>query len=213
MSDNPIPNGPKLSNEDARKRRKNSLVREHGVKDDMVFQQAVLIGLANKFCGFTIENPSKMSQITATLPNISKIHTQDDLIDVSTLAEKQANDLLNKSKHFLVKEKSLQRRIKKNIIYFTQNLLIDFCSEHGFFFNSIYSKKNPKTFQVERVQQIFYKNNFLMKKDEIQSVGTCINNYLLNISHGKTFFLRQNDVEVQNLLAQNITLYSFVCNH
>ncbi|ELP95023.1 hypothetical protein EIN_252470 [Entamoeba invadens IP1] len=178
----------------------------------MVFQQALLIALANQFCGFTIETPTKMAQITETLPNIIKMQAENDLVDVIGLAETQAKQLLQATKHtqISVKEKSLQRRIKKNITYFTQNLLIDFCIEHGYFFNSIYSKKSQKTFQVERVQEIFFGSTFLMRKNTIQSVGGCVNEYLLTISHGKTVFLRKNDDKIKEILEKNIPRMGFL---
>ena len=96
-----------------------------------------------------------------------------------------------------IQEKSIQRRIKKNIIYFTQNLLIDLCRENGFFFNSIYARRNPKIFQVERIQEVFFEKRFLIDKNEMNEIGNFINNHLLQISNGKSVFIGKNDENIQ----------------
>ena len=227
--------------EENRLKRRCSLVKEHMVKDDMVYQQAILLALANKYFGFTIESPCKLSQITKTLPHILKIHIDEDCIDLNTLAQTHSLSLLQHSlpqhsqirstsnsspiqiqsegirkditqdilpSHKMeIQEKSIQRRIKKNITYFIQNLLIDLCREKGFFFNSLYARKNPNIFQVERIQQIFYKKTFLMEKKQMNLLGNSINDYLLKISNGKTIFIQRNDESLQCILKENFILW------
>ena len=80
--------------EQTRIKRQFSLVKEHQVKDDMVYQQAFLIALANQYFGFTILSPLKMAHITKTLPKIVKIHFDDDSIDLLSFAEIQSKNLL-----------------------------------------------------------------------------------------------------------------------
>ena len=105
-----------------------------------------------------------------------------------------------------IQMKNVQRRIKKNMTYFIQNYLIDICREKGYFFNSVYARKNPNIFQLERIQEVFYQEKFVINKEQMKIVGDCVNTYLLELSNGKDVYIKKNDENLQFMLKRKVNI-------
>ena len=181
----------------------------------------------NQISKETIQNNQQIQQIQPTRMNIIELPREQFVSTISETPKELQSHQLNQSKQSSskplktireksgkngmteikeIQEKSIQRRIKKNITYFTQNLLIDLCREKGFFFNSIYARKNPKIFQVERIQEIFFNHRFVIEKNEMNDIGNYINNHLLQISNGKSVYIARNDETIQFILKSKLNI-------
>ncbi|KAL7714875.1 Uncharacterized protein QTN25_007600 [Entamoeba marina] len=114
--------------------RKMYMKNEYESKNELVYQNALLITLLNRYCSITLEKPAKESIITATMPKVTLLHFKKDDINLTELAENQTTLLIKQRQNDYLKEKSLERRKRKNRIIFIQNILIDLLLEKGLLF-------------------------------------------------------------------------------
>ena len=159
-----------------RQQRQEMKQREYIMKDDCVCQKMVLLTLLNQFCSFKIRRQHKKCSNTMTNIEVVKIGFPDFCIDVQKFANIQATKFLekeNENASNLVKV----RRIKKSEQIFIDNYIIDVLREYGFFFNSEIGKVFKKSFQVERIKDIFFCGVYLMSKEDILFIGSQIYDY------------------------------------
>ncbi|KAL7717589.1 Uncharacterized protein QTN25_004988 [Entamoeba marina] len=179
-----------------------SLEKEHRVKNEMVYQQAFILALLNQYCGFEIESPLKLSVITASMPRVTKLVFEQEFLLIDELSEKQSLLLLNTDRIGMTKQKAVLRQFRKNAINFTQNLLIDVCIEMGYFFQSLYSKKTKKTFQVERIQNVYLNNKLLFTRDDLLKIGMNVNTFLMQSVEDKSLSFNKNNETLLRFLNQ-----------
>ena len=182
------------------KRKQNSL-RDNELKNNMCYQQAVIVALVNQYCSITIQKASKESIITETAPIISEVIIDGSYIEIRRVAEELSIKMNLFKDRRQLKEKTVKRRTAKSASAYVNNYLIDILREHNYFFNSKMSKKSNKTFQLERIQAIFVSNEFLMDNDMIVKKGKVINEYLNNLCKLENkVVLKKNDIMISKLL-------------
>ncbi|EDR24336.1 hypothetical protein EDI_070780 [Entamoeba dispar SAW760] len=145
------------------------------------FQQAVLLCYLNQFCAITLEKRRRQPTVTMSLPNIKALIFEKEEVDISSLAEQHCRQNFD-DYHFEGKNKqTTTRRLEKNKRIFIHNLLIDILIEKGYFFDSKMSKRSKRGFQLERIIHIFYKNKFIMGKEDLTIRGCNVNSYLCKL--------------------------------
>ncbi|KAL7721835.1 TATA-binding protein-associated phosphoprotein [Entamoeba marina] len=203
---------------DNKKRMSDRYVRnEKDMKDLESFQQAVLLALLNQSCGFTIQRPFKQSKSVKSKPEIYYIRIGEETINLHELAEEQCKYFYDKGKQENIKLKTAQRRHFKNKSTFTTHFLIDLSVEFGMFFNSKMSKKSTKCLQIERINEIFYKDNLILSRSEMILRGRAINNFLMSLVHDSPIVeIPVNDPRLEKYLQMNLSsvsgMYSVRCN-
>ncbi|ELP89405.1 hypothetical protein EIN_389900 [Entamoeba invadens IP1] len=145
------------------------------------YQQAVLLSFLNQYCSITIEKRRRQPTVTTSIPNIKSLRFEAEEIDVARLAEERCSQTFDE-KHFTGKnQQTATRRVQKNKRIFIHNFLLDVLVEKGFFFNSKMSKKSKRGFQLERLKHVFFNNQFIMGKKEIETVGEQVNTILCKL--------------------------------
>ena len=183
-----------MEKEKEKEKKKLTTIRDNELKNLLCYQQAVIIALVNKFCSLTIQKASKDSIITETAPIIIDIIIDGYSIAIRRIAEDLSLNLNKQKDKKKLKEKTIKRRTAKSASAYVNNFLIDILREKGYFFNSKMSKKSNKTYQLERIDAIFFSSLFIMDINHIITCGKVINSYLNNLCKLETkFTLKRND--------------------
>lgn len=171
---------------------------EKTMKNYECYEQAFLIGLLNQFCSFKLQKPFKQSIIIESKPEIISIGFKNETIDIRKIAEDQCKLFADKTETDSISDKTRMRRFAKNRSTFIINFLFDISLEYGFFFNSVLSKKSQKCFQIERINEVFFNNQLLYKRNDINVIGEKLNSYLLNlVKDRKVVDIEMNDQSIQ----------------
>ena len=163
--------------------------RDNELTNQLCFQQAVLIALINNYYDITIKKPTRDSLVTNSIPKITAISNGNEQVDIRKISENLVSTRISNNDMKNLQKKTIQRRNRKNILTYINNYLIDLLREEGYFFNSKYSKKSEKTYQLERINEIFYENELLFNLNDIFEKGQKINNYLIEICKQYDYFV------------------------
>ncbi|ELP85587.1 hypothetical protein EIN_408560 [Entamoeba invadens IP1] len=190
---------------------KQNNTREKELKNYFSYQQGVVVALVNQFYSIELEPASKASLVTETSPKICSIVIEGEHINIRKKAEELTAQLTKRTEHKRPKEKTMKRRFAKSSSVFVNNYMLDILREHNFFFNSTLSKKSNKTFQLERLDAIFYNGNFVMGATKIGELGKEINDYLNTLCENKKrVVLERNNPFIFAFLAKDEALNKHV---
>ncbi|ELP92934.1 hypothetical protein EIN_313260, partial [Entamoeba invadens IP1] len=177
------------------------LTQKKLVKDLETYQEAVLVGLLNSFCSFTISRPRKQCSVALSSAKIKSIHFPTETIEISKLADEKFKPIYEEELRKGVAKPTAFRRYEKNKRIFIHNLLFDIALELGFFFDSKLSRKSAKTYSIERIERIYYMGKLVFSLDQMVVKGSMINSYLYDlVSFGMSQTIPVFDDGVQGLL-------------
>ncbi|ELP83945.1 hypothetical protein EIN_245450 [Entamoeba invadens IP1] len=155
-------------------------LKKREVRNLESYQQALLLALVNKFCGFTLEHPGKRSKVTASMPRLYSLQFPTETIEIKQLAQKYCEEVSNKEEKNGISKSTSLRRFEKNKRVYVENLLFDICLELGFWFDSKPSRKSQKSLQIERICSIYYKGILLFSQEKVLKIGKEINTYIMS---------------------------------
>ncbi|KAL7713796.1 TATA-binding protein-associated phosphoprotein [Entamoeba marina] len=164
-----------------KKNERKYVIKKREMKNYESYQQAMILGLLNQYCGMTIEQPTKVSKVTISSPKVITLHFDTEDINIQRIAETQCKLILEEEIQKRISNKTAMRRYEKNKKIFIQNFLFDICLEKGICFNSFLSRKSNKSQQIERISSIHYNINSFITQNQLISKGKAINTYLLSL--------------------------------
>ena len=166
-------------------------------KINETYQQACFLWLLNQFCEIELEPRKHPTKRIASNPIIKTLNFNDDIIELSQLADQRCKELIKESQYPNKSNDSIMRRIDKNKKIFIHNFLIDLLVEKGYFFNFKLSKKSERGIQIQRITHIFFQNELLISGDNILKLGedVCV---LLNhsVENKTSMTFKKNDLFV-----------------
>ncbi|ELP90054.1 hypothetical protein EIN_404480 [Entamoeba invadens IP1] len=177
------------------------LIQKKFVKDLETYQVAVLLGLLNKVCSFTLFKPKKESVVGICSAKLKSINFNGDEIDIIQLAENMYRPIYDREVKKGVAKPTAFRRYEKNKRVFVHNLLFDLALEHGFFFNSKLSRKSTKTHSIERIEKVFFNGKMILDLQHIAVFGSILNDYFYNIvKNDNCVIVAPHDESLSNIL-------------
>ncbi|EAL51217.1 hypothetical protein EHI8A_190060 [Entamoeba histolytica HM-1:IMSS-B] len=168
----------------------------------LVHQQAVLIGLLNKYYDINLKKSRKVSGKAEGLIRILSIEEHGDIIDTRELVEsfcrrKMEADIMNG-----ISYKTAYRRFTNNKISEAHHFLMDTLQLQGYEYESFYSSGKNNSNRTETFTKIFCDNELLFDKDQIEACGNEINLWLNNqLKSYKSFKLQRDDKCLQCILS------------
>ena len=168
-------------------------------KNYQAVEEALLIGILNRYCQFTFAKPKKKNNITLKFIQITEIKfSETDKINIAELVNALCKEKSVMELGLGTNSKTVKRRMQNNKPICVVHLLADllFWFEYNFFPRSA---KNKDTFCY-----VTYKNKALYYSKDIYSIGKSIHTHLLSLLESdkcdSTFVLLQNDVTIQSFL-------------
>ena len=102
-----------------------------------------------------------------------------------------------------LKQQSVRRNLEKNKRTFVNNYIIDILMEFGYFFNVKKSKRYIGSYQMDRINNIFYNNKLLCSREEMYATGMRIQQYLFSLmknSRGEILVMDKGNEEIMKMM-------------
>ncbi|ELP94888.1 hypothetical protein EIN_249220 [Entamoeba invadens IP1] len=164
-------------------------------------QQAVLLGLLTQLHTIDVERPLKKSNVTEQIPKIISIDFGNEIFEYDGFVRDRFKSYMETD------YKTEQERIKglrlfnRNIQVFSNNYLMDLCTENGFFFNSHLSKVSKNAQRIEYFENIFYKGKLVMSVFDIAEKGSMLCKYFSDVVKiHKHTMIEVGDKNIQRIL-------------
>ncbi|ELP84646.1 hypothetical protein EIN_173110 [Entamoeba invadens IP1] len=174
---------------------------KYDYKDFETYQQALLLGLLNQYCSFTVKKQRKQTTIAQSMPLLKCITFDGEEIDLIDFSDSFCRPQLEAEYIRGLNKQTAFRRYEKNKKVIVINTLYDICLEKGYFFNSRLARKSKKTKRLDRIEQVFANGKLVYSQEELVAIGTEINKYLVDlveVSFEAT--VKKNDPTIQEIL-------------
>ncbi|ELP92194.1 hypothetical protein EIN_381710 [Entamoeba invadens IP1] len=186
--------------------RNSSLPKKSNVfkcfRDSQAAEQAVFIALLSRHYSIEIKHPIKRSTVTNQVLNVSLIHFEHEIFNVSEFVDVRCSLLKTIDLATGFSEKSAQQRLSKNRIVEQQHFLIDILRELGYFCSGYICQGKLMTRPVEIVTTVARDNDILLQSKEIIENGTKIAKFIdQKLSTNEVLYIEKGSFEMKCLLS------------
>ncbi|ELP85910.1 hypothetical protein EIN_134840 [Entamoeba invadens IP1] len=163
-------------------------------------QQAILVGLVSKMFSILIERPPKQSKVTEQIPKIISIMGESSVLEFDSFVKDRFKTELDATYSSEAERIKTLRLFNRNVFVFTNNFLLDLCTEIGYVFNTRLSKISKNTQRIEYIESVCYKGKVILTKNNLLEKGKRVCKYFSSIViDKKQTTVEAGDVEIAKI--------------
>ena len=168
-------------------------------RNRQVYEQALLIGLLNKYCNMMFRK-TRHGNVCDDFLRTDRIsfNNDEDEINVSSFLRQRAMEIYQNDLKEGVNEKTAKRRMQVNRRIEAIHLCIDILSTYGYHFDMCEPKGKAELRRIDYIRSIHYDNkNININDDKLKELNKVLND---KIQNGVFNILTMNDNDIQKLI-------------